>query len=64
MLQINPGLARITTNTSIIYLHLSIHKLTSNHIEELLDGKQIDSPPAHGTFKKAVKEHEPGPYQG
>ena len=33
-------------------------------IEELLDGKQIDMPPAHGTFKKAVKENEPGAYQG
>ncbi len=33
-------------------------------IEDLLEGKQIDMPPAHGTFKQAVKEDKPGPYQG
>jgi len=33
-------------------------------IEELLDGRQIDMPPAYGTFKQAVKEISPGVVQG
>ena len=33
-------------------------------IAELLDGRQIEMPPAYGTFKQAVKETKPGAVQG